>query len=124
VEEGEVAKGREVGTKCLIEKVWSDKIVNKEALQSVLPIIWRTLGGVKFKDLKDNVWLFEFADKNDKRRVMNGKPRSFDRHMLVLNEFDGSIKSSQLEFTRSPLWIQVHDMSLLCMSVGTKVGTS
>jgi hypothetical protein len=110
VEEGEVVKGREVGTKCLIGKVWSNKIVNKEALQSVLSIIWRTVGGVKFKYLKDNVWLFEFADKNDKQGVMNGKPWSFDRHMLVLNEFDGSIKSFQLEFTRSPLWIQVHDM--------------
>ena len=43
-------------------KVWADKIVNKEAFKSVMSTVWRTAWEVKFKDLKDNVWLFEFSD--------------------------------------------------------------
>jgi hypothetical protein len=82
--------------------------------------------GVKFKDLKDNVWLFEFSDLADKRRIMEGRPWTFDRQILVLNEFDGSIPPSQFEFNYSPFWIQVHDMPLICMnkSIGTKIGNS
>ena len=126
VDEFEVSDARIVVGKCLVGKVWADKIVNKEAFKSVLSTIWRTAWGVKFKDFKDNVWLFEFSDQIDKRRVMDGMPWSFDRQNLVLNEFDGSIPLSQLEFNRFPFWIQVHDMPLICMnkSVGTKIGNS
>jgi hypothetical protein len=115
-----------VAGKCLVGKVWADKLVNKEAFQSVMSNVWRTAGGVKFKDLKDNIWLFEFTDQVDKKRVMEGRPWSFDRQIIVLNEFDGSIPPSQLEFNHSPIWIQVHDMPLICMnkSVGTKIGNS
>lgn len=126
VEEGEIAEGRVVGGKCLVGKIWTDKSVNKEAFRTVLSTIWRTAGCVKFKELRDNVWLFEFTDEVDKRRVLDGRPWSFDRQILVLNEFDGSTPPSQMDFNHSPFWIQVHDMPLLCMnkSVGTKIGRS
>jgi hypothetical protein len=57
---------------------------------------------------------------------MEGRPWSFDRQILVLNEFDGSTPPSQLIFTHSPFWIQAHDMPLICMNkeVGTKMGNS
>ena len=81
---------------------------------------------MKFKDFKDNIWLFEFADQVDKRRVMKGRPWSFDRQILVLNEFDGSTPPSKLVFYHSPFWIQAHDMPLICMNknVSTKIDTS
>jgi hypothetical protein len=78
-----------------------------------------------FKELQDNLWLFEFAKEDDKDRVMSGRPWSFDHNILVLNEFDGQCPS-QMAFMHSPVWIQVHDMPLLCMTtgVGTKIGAS
>ncbi|XP_059436809.1 uncharacterized protein LOC132169876 [Corylus avellana] len=126
VEEGEIAAEREAGGKCLIGKVWTEKSINKEAFRSVLSTVWRTAGGVKFKELRETIWLFEFTDEGDKRRVLEGRPWSFDGQILVLNEFDGSTPPSQLEFNQSPFWIQVHDMPLLCMnkSIGTKIGSS
>jgi hypothetical protein len=126
IDEHEVSEARVVAGKCLVGKVWADKLVNKEAFQSVMSNVWRTAGEVKFKDLKDNIWLFEFSDQVDKKRVMEGRPWSFDRQIIVLNEFDGSIPPSQLAFNHSPIWIQVHDMPLICMnkSVGTKIGSS
>ena len=124
VVEGDIADGREIEGKCLIGKVWMDKSVNKKAFKSVFSNLWQTAGVVKFKELKDNIWLFEFADENDKRRVMEGRSWSFDKQIVVLNEFDGSTKPSQMEFMHSTFWIQAHDMPLLCMnkSVGTKIG--
>jgi hypothetical protein len=126
VDELEVSDDRIVAGKCLVGKVWADKTINREAFQSVMSTVWRTSGGVKFQALKDNVWIFEFSDLADKRRVMEGRPWSFDRHILVLNEFNGSIPPSQFEFKRSPFWIQVHDMPLICMnkSIGMKIGNS
>ncbi|XP_059429026.1 uncharacterized protein LOC132162821 [Corylus avellana] len=102
------------------------KKVNKDAFKTVLSRIWRTLGGVIFKELDDNIWLFEFEDVDGLRRVLEGRPWSFDRHILVLNEFNGSTPPSQMAFTHSPFWVQIHDMPLLCMTkgVGTRIGES
>ena len=46
-----------------------------------------------------------FEDGDDMRRVLDGRPWSFDRQMLVLNEFDGTIPSSQIAFFHSPFWV-------------------
>ena len=101
-----------------------DKNVNKKVFKLVLSTIWRIVGRVKFKELKDNIWLFEFFDEADKMRGMEGRSWSFDRQILVLNEFDGSIPPSQIDFNHSSFWIYVHDLPLLCMNknVGTKIG--
>jgi hypothetical protein len=65
--------------------------VNKEAFRSVLSHIWRTVGPVVFKEVQDNVWVFEFTNIDDKKRVMEGRPWSFDCQILVLNDLDGSV---------------------------------
>jgi hypothetical protein len=126
VEELDVSKARVIAGKCLIGKVWTDKNVNQEAFKTIFSNIWRIVRSVKFKELKDNMWLVEFSDDGDKRRVLEGRPWSFDRQILVLNEFDGITPPSQLDFSHSPFWVQVHDMPLLYMNknVGTKIGNS
>ena len=43
-----------------------------------------------FEEVQDSIWLFKFAKKEDKERVLEGRPWSFDRQILVLNEFDGN----------------------------------
>lgn len=84
------------------------------------------VGSVVFKELQDNLWLFEFSEAVDKRRILAGRLWSFDRQMLVINDFDGKTLPSLMAFTHSPFWVQVHDMPLLCLSkaVGMKIGSS
>ena len=126
VTEGEIAGGREVGIHCLVGKLWAEKPVNREAFKTVMSRVWRMTGTVVFKELQDNLWVFEFEEEEDKRRVMVGRPWSFDRQILVLNEFDGQCPLSQMVFMKSPFWIQIHDMPLLCMirGIGTKIAIS
>jgi hypothetical protein len=124
--EGEVAADREKGERCLVGRVGDGKKVNKEAFKKAFSQLWRTVGDVIFNEVQENIWLFEFADVDDKKRVLDGRPWSFDRQILVLNNFDGSVPPIQVQFTHSPFWIQVHDMPLICMNkgVGTKIGES
>jgi hypothetical protein len=126
VEELDVSEARVITGKCLIGKIWTDKNVNQKAFKTIFSNIWRIVGSVKFKELKDNIWLFEFSDDGDKRRVLDGWLWSFDRQILVFNEFDGSNSPSQLDFRHSLFWVQVHEMPLLCMNknVGTKIGNT
>jgi hypothetical protein len=126
ISEGEVAENMVSGGLCLVGKVWADKQVHKEGFKTALSRIWRLVEEVTFKELQDNMWLFEFSNLVDKERVMAGRPWTFDRQILVLNDFNGRTPPSQLDFTLSPIWVQVHDLPLLCMnrSVGSKIGAS
>jgi hypothetical protein len=121
VTESDVAKTREKSTNYLVGKLWTNKTINKEAFNAVLSRIWRTVGQVVFKELQDNCWLFEFLGESDKQRVLEGTPWSFDRVALVLTEFDGKIALSQIDFTHTPIWVQVHYMPLLCMNRGVGI---
>lgn len=55
---------------------------------------------------------------------MEGRPRSFDRQILVINELDGNTLPSQMKFSMSPFWVQVHDMPLVCMTKGIGVNVA
>jgi hypothetical protein len=126
ISKGEISDVRQKGELCLVGKLWTKKPTNKEAFKTVLSRLWRTVETVIFKEIQENLWLFEFSDAVDKRRVLAGRPWAFDRQALIINEFDGQTPPSQMVFTSNPIWIQVHDMPLLCMSkmVGIKIGES
>lgn len=102
------------------------KKLNKEAFKAILVRIWRPAGQVVFKEIQENLWLFELSEDGDKQKVLVGRPWSNDRTLLILNEFDGRISPSQLDFSFSPIWVQIHDMLLGCMNraVGSQIGSS
>jgi hypothetical protein len=126
VVEDDVEETRVKSKNCLVGKLWTERAINKEAFRTVLSRLWRTVGQVVFKELQDNCWLFEFSGESDRQRVMAGRPWSYDRVALVLIDFDGQTALSQMDFMHTPIWVQVHDMPLLCMnrSVGVKIGAS
>jgi hypothetical protein len=126
ITEGEIQEARVQGGRCLVGRLWMSRRVNKEAFKEVLTRAWRITRGVIFKELNDNIWLFEFEEVDDLRRVLEGRPWSFDRQMLVINEFDGKTPPAQMAFKHSLFWVQVHDMPLLCMTKGiaVKIGES
>ena len=62
------------GNNCLIGKYWSEKKYSRDAFKTVFSRIWRVVGMVTFRELNDNIWIFEFSDGEDKNIVMEGRP--------------------------------------------------
>ena len=62
-------------------------------------------------------------------RVLEGEPWTFDKHMVVLQEFDGTKEVRDMNFELASFWVQVHDLPLrfrnrkvaeqLCEAIGT-----
>jgi hypothetical protein len=52
VTKGEGAIRREVGSRCLVGKLWADRLANKEAFKTILSRIWRIVGTVVSKNCK------------------------------------------------------------------------
>lgn len=122
ITEDDIIEVKEQGANCLIGKLWTEKKINNEAFKTVLARIWKVEGSISFKELQDNLWIFKFFDEEIKQRLMIGRPCLFDRQVLALNDFDGLKPPSQMDFSHSPCWIQVHDMPLLCMTKVVELG--
>jgi hypothetical protein len=114
------------GSKCLVGRLGVAKKLNKEAFKSLLLKIWRPVGRVFFKEIQENLWLFEFDEESDKQKVLDGRLWSYDHTLLILNEFDGKTPPLKTDFSTTPMWVQIHDMPLGCMNrkIGNKIGSS
>lgn len=113
-------------TKCLVGRLGVPKRVNKEAFKSLLTRIWRTGGDIFFKEINENLWLFEFEDEKDCNKVLEGRSWSYDRTILIIEAIEGKKPPSQMKLHYILIWIQIHDMPLECMNIGVgmKIGDS
>ncbi|XP_042972822.1 uncharacterized protein LOC122304628 [Carya illinoinensis] len=111
---------------CLMICLISDKETNRGALMNTLPKIWNAEGRVAFKEVGRNMFLVEFNTKTDKTRVMNGRPWSFDKCLLCIQDCEGAKSVKDMQFCNEPFWIQCHDMPFAGMSVsmGERLGNS
>jgi hypothetical protein len=124
ITEDDTADLRLENGRCLIGRIMSERRIQKEAFRAFMARLCKTSGKVAFKELHDNIWLIEFSTEADKRRVQEGCPWLFDRNVLILKEVEESVPPAQMDFSKSPFWIQVHEIPLICMNkeVGHKIG--
>lgn len=74
ITEVDIADLRARGERCLLGRLMSDRRIQKEAFKAFMSRLWKTLESVVFKEIHDNLWLLEFANMADKRRVKEGRP--------------------------------------------------
>ncbi|XWS60811.1 hypothetical protein CRYUN_Cryun07bG0069500 [Craigia yunnanensis] len=61
---------------------------------------------------------FKFASKSDKHRILDGSPWSFDKHLLVLKDYDGNLRPTNYVFDSATFWIRVYGLPLKMMNQG------
>ncbi|KAL5815295.1 hypothetical protein ACOSQ4_025936 [Xanthoceras sorbifolium] len=123
---------REAGARklalCLVGKILTTKLINREAFRAVIPKVWRTTQTFIMENVKENVFVFQFQNQADKRRVLTGGPWSFDKCLIVLEEPRGDGKFLEMGFNNVQFWVQLHNVPLVCMTkeigwaLGNKIG--
>ena len=73
-----------VVARCLVGKILHNKGVNREGLRIALQQAWSTIKKVKIESLGNNIFMFKFASKDEKQRVIAGGPWHFDIVLIVL----------------------------------------
>ncbi|KAL5806119.1 hypothetical protein ACOSQ4_028852 [Xanthoceras sorbifolium] len=113
---------------CLVGKILTTKLINRDAFRTIIPKIWRTTQTFIIENVKENVFVFQFQNQADKRRVLTGGPWSFDKCLIVLEEPLGDGKFLEMGFTNVQFWVQLHNVPLVCMTkeigwaLGNKIG--
>ncbi|KAL7254106.1 hypothetical protein ACSBR1_008495 [Camellia fascicularis] len=113
---------------CLIGKILAPKRLNRTGVANILQGAWRPRSKLLISPWADNLFLFQFDDKEDRRRVLAEAPWSVMANLLVLQPLIAGNSASDMEFKWSPFWVQVHGLPVAKMTktnaqiIGQRIG--
>jgi hypothetical protein len=91
-------------------KVLSAKKFHIQTIDSALRPQWGNPRGLKFTPRGDNVFLASMDFERDRKRIWEGAPWTVSKHAVVLDDFDESMKPSEIKFRRLPMWFRCEDL--------------
>lgn len=99
---------------CLLLLILMDKSFNKVAFKATLTKVWNLEASISFGEVGNHRFLVEFQRRTDIERVMQGKPWTFDKHLI--QTIDRSTPPIEVKFYQEPFWIQLHGLPLAAMT--------
>ena len=104
------AKG--LGRNCLVMKGLSRRSISLDALRKNLRMVRKTNKSVSISELEDEVFMVEFRDRRDKKKIMEMQPWSYEKRLIILQEFEGEQTPKEVVLKWTPFWIQIHNLPL------------
>lgn len=80
----------------LVGKIFSDRRINRETMESTMGKIWRISKQAAFTEVEKNMFMVTFATETDKYKVMSGKPWLFDSNLFALKDLDGQCQITKI----------------------------
>ena len=110
----------------LAAKFLTKRNVSIDAVAKTFRPLWHTRSDFCIRDAGDNHLLFTFELESDLEKVLLGAPWSFDRHLVVLQNYDGTSPMEHVDFSKSSFWIQLHNLPLTCLNpdIAMEIGDS
>lgn len=72
-------------------KIMTHKSISLDALRKNLRMLWKTNKGVNFSELEADLFLVEFGEGKDKKKVLDMCPWSFEKQLVIIQEFEGEL---------------------------------
>ena len=88
---------RKVGKYCAVIKILSQRSINVDALRKNLRMLWKPNKGVQISELEEDLYLVEFKDEKDKRKVLDMCPWSYEKQLVLIQEFEGRLTPKEIE---------------------------
>ncbi|KAK4256496.1 hypothetical protein QN277_009348 [Acacia crassicarpa] len=116
---------KETDTKrTLIGKVLSNKSYTRSAMEAILSKAWNLQSGFEVVEVTDNAFMFKFQNEDECSRILCGHPWSINGCILNLMERSRYKSCEEFDFSRCPVWIQLHNIPLeaLCVENAITIG--
>ncbi|KAL5548427.1 hypothetical protein UlMin_003658 [Ulmus minor] len=108
----------------LVGCVLSTRPIVSDAFVHMIKGVWKTKERFEVEAIRSNKFIFHFLSTTDRRRVFSGGPWCYQNKLLVLEEPTGVGHYLKMSFSKVPLWVQLHNIPVFCMSktVGSILG--
>ncbi|KAK3118469.1 hypothetical protein QOZ80_9BG0699640 [Eleusine coracana subsp. coracana] len=116
-EEEEVAElsddedaGLEASEMALIRKILSPITLNATTILSTMKPAWGNPFGLKIRSVggkAENFFVVEFGDHQAMKRALGGSPWLVGKYAVILQPYDGSLKSAEIKFVAMEIWVRI-----------------
>ena len=119
---------REIGRNCVLMKILAHKSISIEALRKNMRMLWKPNKSVQISEVDEELFFVEFGDGRDKKKVLDMCPWSYEKQLVLLQEFDGKLTPKEVEIRWAPFRVQIFNLPLNCrtkeigLAIGTKLG--
>ncbi|KAL0356379.1 UNVERIFIED_CONTAM: hypothetical protein Sradi_4084800 [Sesamum radiatum] len=109
-------EGREVRGFLLVGKLITPRAFRYDVLVSTLMLVIRPVRGMEVSMLPANRFLLKLHHVADKDRALKGRPWTFDRNLIILNEVTAEDNPATVELNRCPFYVHVHGLPIRLMT--------
>nr|POE46403.1 hypothetical protein CFP56_56726 [Quercus suber] len=88
---------REIGKNCVIMKILAHKSISIDALRKNMRMLWKPNKGVQISEVGEDLFLVEFGDDRDKKKVLDMCPWSFEKQSVLFQEFDEKLTPKEID---------------------------
>ncbi|KAK4260870.1 hypothetical protein QN277_003933 [Acacia crassicarpa] len=110
--------------KVLIGKILSSKSYTRATIVRILQKAWNLQSGFEVTEVTGNAFMFSFSEEEEYNRILRGRPWSINGFMLNLMERPKYKLCEEFDFSRCPIWIQIHNvpMEAMCLENAIRIG--
>uniref|UniRef100_A0ACD5X2F2 Uncharacterized protein n=1 Tax=Avena sativa TaxID=4498 RepID=A0ACD5X2F2_AVESA len=96
----------------VVGRVCSPRRMVMGDLERAMQRAWGLHRPAQFKDLGNNRFKVRFNSEGDWRHVLRNGPWQFDLHVILLKDYDGSVRPSDMTFDSMDIWARVLDLPM------------
>ena len=117
---------KEVGKCCVVMKILTQRCISLDALRKNMRMLWKPNKGVQISKIDGDLFLVEFGDGRDKKRVIEMCPWSYEKQLVLIQDFKGELTPKEIDIRWAPFWIQIYNLPLKCRTKETEwaIGSS
>lgn len=93
-----------------VGKVCSSRPFNKTALERTMQRAWGLHREAQFRDMGSNIFVVHFGSEGDWKHAMSNGPWQYDFSVLILKEYEGGTRPSEMVFDKVDIWVRVSDL--------------
>ena len=84
-------------------KILTQRTIMLEALRKNMKMLQKPNKGLQISKIKEDVFLVEFGDGRDKKRIMEMCPWSYEKQLILLQDFEGELVPKEIVLKWTPL---------------------
>nr|POE53954.1 hypothetical protein CFP56_53456 [Quercus suber] len=117
---------KEVGKCYVVMKILTQRCVSLDALRKNMRMLWKPNKGVQIYEIDEDLFLVEFGDGKDKKRVIEMCPWSYEKQLVLIQDFEGELTPKEINIRWAQFWIQIYNLPLKCRTkeIGWAIGSS
>ncbi|KAJ1434101.1 Zinc knuckle CX2CX4HX4C [Sesbania bispinosa] len=108
--------GLKTATKMLIGRILSGKTLNRAAIKDVLNKAWGLLEDLNISDLGPNIFLFNFKEEREAKRVLEDGPWFVMGCLLSLQKWIPEVSVFEVDYAYVGFWVQLCGIPLELMN--------